>query len=403
MIEAAYPHQDGPDCCSCDTEQLLKPEPEDRGNNNPKIHYGPIGSANTVIKDSVTRERLRQDSKILCVEMEAAGLMETFPCLVIRGICDYADSHKNKRWQPYAAATAAAYMKELLLTVPPKDVAKQAKIRDIIEHMSVAVKSMEEVIDRARSENRLKVMDWLSSVNFRGKQQDVYSRAEKGTGTWILDDPTFNSWLAGRHKILWCWGVPGAGKTVLASIIIDHLVNEFKTDNVGLAWVYIDYREQDLQTMETLFADLLRQLVQTRGKISDSIIKSVGVSWREAKPSLGEYQTLLQEELAQFRKTFVIIDALDELPTKSLRKVLISELRRLDPAIHLLVTSRPLQDVGDMLGNECQIEIRARNEDVILYLESLVQGSDNLRGHIEADPSLQDFMKNFVSQSADGM
>ncbi len=50
--------------------------------------------------------------------MEAAGLMDNFPCLVVRGICDYADTHKNKQWQPYAAATAAAYAKELLNTVP---------------------------------------------------------------------------------------------------------------------------------------------------------------------------------------------------------------------------------------------------------------------------------------------
>ncbi|ERF68870.1 hypothetical protein EPUS_04522 [Endocarpon pusillum Z07020] len=56
--------------------------------------------------------------------MEAAGLMNDFPCLVIRGICDYADSHKNKRWQPYPAAVASAYMKELLMVVPAQQVAQ---------------------------------------------------------------------------------------------------------------------------------------------------------------------------------------------------------------------------------------------------------------------------------------
>ena len=54
--------------------------------------------------------------------MEAAGLMDSFPCLVIRGICDYADSHKNKRWQPYAAATAAAFAKELLGVINKQEV-----------------------------------------------------------------------------------------------------------------------------------------------------------------------------------------------------------------------------------------------------------------------------------------
>ena len=50
--------------------------------------------------------------------------MDSFPCLVIRGICDYADSHKNKLWQPYAAATAAAYAKELLSIIPPAEVTR---------------------------------------------------------------------------------------------------------------------------------------------------------------------------------------------------------------------------------------------------------------------------------------
>jgi nucleoside phosphorylase len=50
---------------------------------------------------------------VLCFEMEAAGLMNVFPCVVIRGICDYADAHKHKQWQEYAAAVAAAYAKSL--------------------------------------------------------------------------------------------------------------------------------------------------------------------------------------------------------------------------------------------------------------------------------------------------
>jgi nucleoside phosphorylase len=75
-----------------------------------------------VITHGVTRDRLRKELGVICFEMEAAGLMDNFPCLVIRGICDYADSHKNKRWQPYAAATAAAYAKELLSIIPTQEI-----------------------------------------------------------------------------------------------------------------------------------------------------------------------------------------------------------------------------------------------------------------------------------------
>ena len=66
------------------------------------------------MRHGATRDRLRRELDVLCFEMEAAGLMDSFLCLVIRGGCHYADSHKNKRWQAYAAATAAAYAKGLL-------------------------------------------------------------------------------------------------------------------------------------------------------------------------------------------------------------------------------------------------------------------------------------------------
>lgn len=85
-----------------------------RPTNCPEIHYGLIASGNRVLKDANVRDRWARDHGILCFEMEAAGVMNTFPCLVIRGICDYADSSKNKRWQNYAAATAASYAKLLL-------------------------------------------------------------------------------------------------------------------------------------------------------------------------------------------------------------------------------------------------------------------------------------------------
>jgi nucleoside phosphorylase len=89
----------------------------------PNIHYGTIASGNQVMRHGKTREQWRRESDVLCFEMEAAGLMNSFPCLVIRGICDYADSHKNKQWQGYAATTAASYAKELLCVIPGDQVA----------------------------------------------------------------------------------------------------------------------------------------------------------------------------------------------------------------------------------------------------------------------------------------
>lgn len=79
------------------------------------IHYGTIGSADNLMKDATLRDQLASTDGILCFEMEAAGIMNSdLRCTVIRGICDYADTHKNNDWQDYAAAVAAVYAKELL-------------------------------------------------------------------------------------------------------------------------------------------------------------------------------------------------------------------------------------------------------------------------------------------------
>ncbi|KAF7128382.1 hypothetical protein CNMCM5793_003112 [Aspergillus hiratsukae] len=114
---SSYRHADPKSSCEkCDKEQLVCRPP--RTTDTPHIHYGSIASGDQVMKDSETRDRLAQQHGILCFEMEAAGLMDGLPTLVIRGICDYCDSHKQKEWQGYAALTAAAYAKLLLSAVP---------------------------------------------------------------------------------------------------------------------------------------------------------------------------------------------------------------------------------------------------------------------------------------------
>lgn len=108
-------------CTHCDPAQVVTRRPENR---DMRIHYGLIASGNQVIMDAVRRNEINKmlGGNVLCFEMEAAGLMNDFPCLVIRGICDYADSHKNKNWQEHGAAVAAAFAKEFISMVPPHDV-----------------------------------------------------------------------------------------------------------------------------------------------------------------------------------------------------------------------------------------------------------------------------------------
>ncbi|KAL2824405.1 nucleoside phosphorylase domain-containing protein [Aspergillus cavernicola] len=95
---------------------LPRPRPE------PEIHYGLIASGSSLIKNRHIRDELGEKFDVLCVEMEAAGVMDNLPCLVIRGISDFADPFKNDQWKGYAAAAAAGYAKELLYTVPKEGV-----------------------------------------------------------------------------------------------------------------------------------------------------------------------------------------------------------------------------------------------------------------------------------------
>jgi nucleoside phosphorylase len=115
-----------PTCHECESSHEVLRLP--RNSTDPIIHYGTIASGNQVIKDTATREQLKKDYDALCVEMEGAGVMAVIPCLVIRGISDYADSRKNDIWQKYAATTAAAFAKELLRFTDSQDVHKEKSI-----------------------------------------------------------------------------------------------------------------------------------------------------------------------------------------------------------------------------------------------------------------------------------
>ncbi|KAH7134453.1 hypothetical protein EDB81DRAFT_870995 [Dactylonectria macrodidyma] len=169
-------------------EQVTSTPTIDEGQRKPgdiHVHYGLIASGNQVIKDAKLRDSLdqRYGGNVLCVEMEAAGLMNNFPCIVIRGICDYADSQKNKDWQEYAAALAAAFAKELLQYVQPGDIDGERPVRDILSQVCDAVSTIRE--DTTHTRARLERKEDLAT----SKQTLFYPgipRARKTILTLIL-------------------------------------------------------------------------------------------------------------------------------------------------------------------------------------------------------------------------
>lgn len=123
LFDPDYQHEDDEKLCESCCDPRRSKSRRERGpkayreSDSPLIHYGTIGSGNSLVVGSKERTHLYEEFGTICFEMEAAALME-YHCLVIRGISDYSDSHKNKEWQPYAAATAASYAQELIMGLP---------------------------------------------------------------------------------------------------------------------------------------------------------------------------------------------------------------------------------------------------------------------------------------------
>ena len=120
LFKPAYNHRSGSrmNCSECLKDQHNLEQRNPRRNQSPRCFYGTIASGNSVIRDATVRDALGIKEGALCFETEAAGLMNDFKCIVIRGICNYSDSHSNRSWQHYAASVAAAYAKILLSVIP---------------------------------------------------------------------------------------------------------------------------------------------------------------------------------------------------------------------------------------------------------------------------------------------
>src|ERR1700712_1045056 len=103
-------------------------------------------------------------------------------------------------------------------------------------------------------------MRWLSPSDFAAQQHDFISRKEEGTGQWFLDSAEFKAWQQGPEKTLFCPGIPGAGKTMIAAIAIDHLYKRSRSEEIGVAYLFCNYKAQQVQTSTALLAVVLKQL-----------------------------------------------------------------------------------------------------------------------------------------------
>ncbi|KJK95155.1 hypothetical protein H633G_00958 [Metarhizium anisopliae BRIP 53284] len=399
LFRSDYPHSGAENCSTCDATQVEKRL--DRESDNPAVHYGLIASGNVVMKSAQLRDKLRDEWDVLCFEMEAAGLMDSFPCIVIRGICDYSDDHKHKIWQPYAAVVTASYAKDLLRVLKPRQVgnigpaARMIKqLQEIREDVSEAREGVQDLLEAKKLEARNEILNWLTPINYGPQQSDYLQKRQPGTCTWILNAEEFQMWLKSSQTTLFCHGIPGAGKTILTSVIVDELTKRFSKDtSTGIAYIYCNFREQEKQNVDNLVASLLKQLTGSQSSVLESL-KIVRDSHRPngTRPPLGDIRRLLQSAASAYSRIFIIVDALDECrESRGFQTDFLSELFNFQSqtGANLFATSRLVQEIADKFKGGMSLEIRAMDEDVQTYLNSqmyrlpLVENKTDLQAKIK--------------------
>ncbi|KAH6867775.1 hypothetical protein B0T10DRAFT_596896 [Thelonectria olida] len=407
LFEPEYPHPgDEPNCEKCSEEKLIKRTP--RKVTSPKIHYGNIGSGNRVIKSATERDLIAKKENVICFEMEAAGLMNEFPCLVIRGISDYADSHKNRQWQPYAAIAAAAYARSLLRKISTQSVENLEPLKKVVQEIKTGIvqtsKTVNTLLRAHQNDEESKILEWLTTVDYAPQHNDVFRQRQAGTGQWFLDSHEFKTWVAADRQTLFCPGIPGSGKTMMTAIVIDHLCRHFHRDpTIGIAYIYCSFRMRGKQRAEDLLLSLLRQLAERHSSLPE-IVKDLSNKHKNyrTRPPISDIAKTIHSVCSGYSKVFIIIDALDECdgPKENLARFLGALFPLRDQAgVNIFATSR-FNDEGTRFFKECPSrEISAASGDILKHIQDKMQ-------HLNPDHvahNMREMIEKGVVEAASGM
>ncbi|THX66249.1 TPR-like protein [Aureobasidium pullulans] len=274
----------------------------DREDDTPRVFYGTILSGDMVMKNGQERDRIAAAENAICFEMEAAGLMNDFPCLVIRGISDYSDSHKNDRWQPYAAATAAAYAKELLIALSKQEVDELGPAEK--HHVPFSLKGVPNIDHFVQRSND---MQELERFFFPQQSHDA------------------------RRKIFVVHGLGGIGKTQLSI----EFVRQYQTKYSAVFW--LDGSSKD--ALQNSFLNIVTRL--PAGEVTLSLAHAA----KQASPDMKSIVRGVQDwlSLPSNHRWLVVIDNVDRDYTTKGTDPLAYELKEYLPAAdhgNVLVTSR---------------------------------------------------------------
>lgn len=251
-------------------------------------------------------------------------------------------------------------------------------------------------------EEARKILDWLSPLNFARKQKDTFRRRHEQTGDWFLKSSEFQTWITDSAQTLFCPGIPGAGKTILASVAVDYLRNRFDDAGSAVVCVFCNHADEGHQRHIDLVASILEQLLQRKGVTDELMMLYQRHQSRRTHPEPGELLELLYSTIQDFERVFVIIDALDECP-ETTRKEFVNEVHRLRSVASLLITSRQVKSIEDEFHDATHLEIHALDTDLEIYIRTRTQQDHRLVLYMEKDPSLQEEIVQTILGNARGM
>ncbi|KAG9229619.1 hypothetical protein BJ875DRAFT_537610 [Amylocarpus encephaloides] len=263
------------------------------------------------------------------------------------------------------------------------------------------------LVQYQEDQGRQSILDWITPYDYALQQSDFLSRQQAGTGQWLLDSAEFNAWVDTNERTLYCPGIPGAGKTILTSIVVEELSTRFENDgNVGIANLYCNYRRHHEQNLKDLFASLLKQFIQEQPSIPDSV-KTLYDRHKDkrTRPLLDEILGILKTVMAEYSRIFIIADALDECQdSDGCRQKFLSNLFQLQEKygvhVSLFATSRPLSSIEKVFEGNSKLEIRVSEEDVREYLDGYLF---QLPGFVARNLELQEEIKTAIVHAISGM
>ncbi|KAL3450534.1 ankyrin repeat-containing domain protein [Aspergillus insuetus] len=373
---------------------------------DPVIHYGIIASGNRLMKNAQIRHQLAEEQNIMCFEMEAAGLLSAFPCLVIRGICDYADSHKNDVWQGHAALTAAAYAKDLLKHIQPTSIEVERTVLDVISGIGGDIRKLIHLHDNQALDEFL---EWLTPIRYAIHHRANLAKRHRGTGLWFLSSPAYQTWCTGDTQTLFCYGIPGSGKTIITATVVEHLTTDFQdTGSVAIVHLYLSYQSATEQTLGNLLGSLVKQLLRQMQELPDQQVRNMYADkLKENLPQVDEHMAALRYLVTMYSKVYIVVDALDECSDDPAgvqgrhRSKLLAAIRELQlrGCVNLLATARLIPDIEKMFTDCPSFEIRATDEDLDVYLNDCVAGITS----VTISPELKTDIVRRIKQAVDGM